>query len=172
MTNGSVWHQRDNTSSLFNNIKVPISKKVAEHWSKCHQSQSRSKTEVNFYSTLVISVTLAHCGSWQSPQGHNPPKIQQTTHYSSNKTGLDIFYSNPKTPRPPARHFSLAQTLFVPWRVFVSLPLSPGVCLLDTCLALAWSFRLHLISHREDLWRPSRRLALRVSANPCACVSS
>lgn len=161
MTNGTVWHQRDNTSSLFNNIKVPISKRVSEHWSKCHQSLSRRETEVNFYSTLVILVTLARCGSWH-PQGQYVPRNNRHT-LLFRQTGLDIFYSNPKQLLLQHATFHSPRPI-CDWRVFVSSPLSPGVCLPDTCLGLA-KFCLDLISHREDLWRPSLRLALWISAN-------
>lgn len=132
MTNGTVWHQRDNTSSLFNNIKVPISKRVSEHWSKCHQSQSRRETEVNFYSTLVILVTLARCGSWH-PQGQYVPRNNRHT-LLFRQTGLDIFYSNPKQLLLQHATFHSPRPI-CDWRVFVSSPLSPGVCLPDTCLA-------------------------------------
>lgn len=134
MTNGTVWHQRDNTSSVFNNVKVPVPKRAdSEHWSKCQQSQSRRKTEVNFYSTLVIVVTLAHCGSLH-PQGHNPKKDTRDQHYSSNKQ-LWTFASL------TLKHLLLLHATFLwprpicEWKVFVSVPLSPGACLLDTCLA-------------------------------------
>lgn len=161
MVNGIVWHEGENTSSLFHDIKIPISKRVLEHWGKCHQSQSRRETEVNFYSNLVIWVTLALCGSWH-PQGRNVLRFNRQT-LLLKQTGLDTFYSNPKTPPRPAHHFSLAPTYL--WLESVCLSASISGCLFAWHLSGLAKFCLDLISHREDLRRPSRHLALWISAN-------
>lgn len=169
MTNGTVWHQRDNTSSLFNNVKVPVPKRAdSKHWSKCQQSQSRRKTEVNFYSTLVIVVTLAHCGS-RHPQGHNPKKIQETN-ITLQTNSFGHFLLSPWNTSSSCTPLFSGPDLFVSGKCL-------SLCLylrVPVCLTLVWLGQVLPSSHQSP-GEPVKAISPSCSVNLCqlcACVSS
>lgn len=143
MTNGTVWHQGGNTSSLFNDKNIQMSKIVLEHWKKCPQSQSRRETKVNSYSTMDPGITM----------GLNVLRFNW-----KNSTLLTL-----KEPPCPARHSSLEHTYLCLESVCLYASI-PG-CLFAWHLPCLAKFCLNLICHPEDLWRPSHCLALWISAN-------
>lgn len=132
MTNGAVWHQHDNRSSLFKQHKGKLQEGIGALIKMSSQSGFLVKqSELLFHFTEFRKRWLGLLWLPTSP-GLTCSKTQQA-HYSLDKQVWTYWTSDPKQP---ALTLSLhSPSSICDLEVFVSLTLSLGVCLPDTCLA-------------------------------------
>lgn len=133
MTNGAVWHRHDNRSSLFKQHKGKLQEGIGTLIKMSSQSGYLvEQSELLFFFSEFRELWLGL--SWLP---RSPGLACSETAASSllfRQTGLDILNSDPKQ-RGSTPPLSTLPALFVIGEVFVSLTLSLGVCLPDTCLA-------------------------------------
>lgn len=168
MTNGAVWHQHDNRSSLFKQHKGKLQEGIGALIKMSSQSGYLvEQSELLFHFTEFRERWLGLLWLPTSP-GLTCSKTQQA-HYSLDKQVWTYWTSDPKQPgsTPP---LSTLPALFVIWKC-LSLSLYRWV---SVCLTLVWLGLVSPWSH-QSMWGPVKAISPSCSANLCqlcACVSS
>lgn len=161
MTNGSVWHQHDNGSSLFKQHKGELQEGIGALIKMSSQSGYLvEQSELLFHFSEFRELWLGLSQLPTSP-GLACSKTQQP-HYSLDK---QVWTYWTQTQNSPALlcYFLLSKLCL--WLGSVCLSHSVSGCLFAWHLSGLAYFLLDLISQCEDLWRPSPHLALWISAS-------
>lgn len=170
MTNGTVWHQRDNRSSLFEQHKGSWLRDGFRALIKMSSKSGNQEDvgELRFHSGGDFRVTLTLCVAPDTPWARMSWDSTDT-HYSSDKQVWTFWTQTQNNPVSSPPLFTLPDLFVIGKCLSLRLYLRVSVC-----LTLVWLGRVSPWSH-QSAWGPVKAISPSCSVNLCqlcACVSS